>query len=182
MNCGLHHKLSILLILASSAAFGCSSGAVNSNQAVSNANKTNTNTANSTNDPLATTNVKVDDTSKNAAPTLAPVYKAYCDAWAKNDEAALRKVHSAEALKSYEADMRADKVKTLVDFLQDERVSGTLCEISNEQITGDTAVAVVRTNVTPNGVRRLFVREQGEWKLSNKIPDLESLKKAANTK
>ena len=44
----------------------------------------------------------------------------------------------------------------------------------------DSATAMVKTNKTPNGVKRVFVKENGEWKLTNKVPDLESVKKAGS--
>src|SRR5258708_6835206 len=77
----------------------------------------------------------------NSAPTLTPVFKAYCQAKIKNDEAALRRVHSQETLRSYEAEMARDKVKSLLVYLEDDKVSGKLCEVRNEQIQGDTAIA-----------------------------------------
>ena len=182
MACGKHHKLTAPVFIAVLISIGCGGGP-NTNQPASNTVRSNTNEANSSNsDPLATSPVKKEESPTNSAPTLTPVVKAYCDAWVKNDEAALRKVHSAETLRSYEADMKMDNVKTLIQFLEDDRATGTPCDVANEQITGDTAIAIVRTRAAPNGVRRVFVKEQGEWKLTNKIPDIDSVKKAANSK
>lgn len=168
-----------LFILIVALLAGCGGNGVNTSNANAGttANSGNTNTS----DPLATTKKTPEASATNAAPTVSPVVKAYCDAWVKNDEAALRKVFSSDTLKSFEADMKAEKEKSLLSFLQDEKVSGTPCEASNEEITGDTATAMVKTNKTPNGVKRVFVKENGEWKLTNKVPDVESVRKASGT-
>ena len=157
----------------------CGGGATtNTSNSAPNANASSANNA-AANDPLATTRTKAEEPATNAAPTLIAVVKAYCDAWVKNDEAALRKVFSTDTIKYFENEMKADKEKSLLKWLDDERVSGTPCEASNEVITGDNATAMVKTNKTPNGVKRVFVKENGEWKLTNKVPDIESVKKAA---
>src|SRR2546423_11686987 len=65
------------------------------------------------NDPLATTK-KQPESATNAAPTVAPIIKVYCDAWVRNDEASLRKVFSSDTLKYFESEMRADKEKSLL--------------------------------------------------------------------
>ncbi len=124
-------------------------------------------------DPLATKTAPPEATT-NEAPTLTPVFKAYCDAWVKNDEAALKKVYSADTLKSFETQMKAEKAKSLMKFLEDDRVSGTPCEVRNEKITGDTAVAEIRANKFPNGIKVTFVKEKDGWKLTNKYPALDT--------
>src|SRR2546423_10390134 len=145
-----------------------SGGATNPATPPANNNTAAANGSNSvSSDPLATTKTKPDEPATNGAPTLAPVYKAYCDAWVKNDEAALRKVFSSDTIKYFEREMKAEKENSLLKWLDDERVSGTPCDVFNEVITGDTATAMVRTNKTPNGVKRVFVKENGEWKLTN---------------
>jgi hypothetical protein len=66
--------------------------------------------------------------------------------------------------------MKAENIKTLVKFLEDDLVTAKLCEVRNEQITGDTATAEIRFETYPNGIKVLFKKENGEWKLTNQAP------------
>jgi hypothetical protein len=146
-----------------------------------NAN-TASNSANSDN-PLKT-NTAAPEQVVNNAPTLTPVYKAYCDAWVKNDEAALRKVYSADTIKQFEDEMKEEKAKSLMKFLSTDKVSGTPCEARNEKITGDQAMATIVSNKYPNGIQVVFVKENGEWKMTNRSPAIDAVTKqapAANT-
>lgn len=120
------------------------------------------------NNPLETKTPAPEQTTNNA-PTLTPALRAYCDAMTKKDEAALRKVYSAETIRVFESQMKEDKIKTLTEFLESE-MPGKLCEVRNEQVTGDTAIAEIRTDPYPNGIKVIFVKENGEWKLTNKSP------------
>lgn len=141
---------------------------------------TNTTTANS-NSPV--------DTKKDApaavtnnAPTLTPVFKAFCDAWVKNDEAALRKVYSSDTIKKFEEEMKEEKAKSLITFLEStDRVSGTPCEVANEKITGDTAVGTIKSDKYPNGIDIVFVKEGGDWKMTTKSPIFDSVKSEARS-
>jgi hypothetical protein len=54
-----------------------------------------------------------------------------------------------------------------------------MCEIRNEKIEGDTAVAEIKTEGMPNGIKVKFVKENGKWKLTTEIPDFENMKKSA---
>ena len=130
------------------------------------------------NSSLTTTKTPTEATT-NDAPTLKPVFKAYCDAKTKKDEAALRKVYSAATLKQFEADMKADNEKSLVKLLEVDQVSNELCEIRNEKIEGDVGTAEVKTKGMPTGVRIKFVKENGEWKLTNEFPDFKNVKESA---
>ena len=128
--------------------------------------------------PLGAAKSTAEPTTNNA-PTLTPVFKAYCEAWVKNDEAALRKVYSSDTIKDFETQMKADKEKSLIKSLEaTDKVSGTPCEVTNEEITGDTAVAKIFSNKYPNGIKVVFVKEKGEWKLTNKSPALDSMKQS----
>lgn len=171
----MQNKAIIIAVIAvtSILSFGCG-GAANTSNTNANAN---TAAANSTN-PLETTKPKIEEPS-NDAPTLSPVYKAYCEAWAKNDEAVLRKIYSSDTIKSFEADMKEAKEKSLIKFLEDDKVSGTPCETKNEEIKGDTATARIISNIYPKGLKVVFVKENGEWKLTNKVPDIDSVGKTA---
>ena len=115
----------------------------------------------------------------NDAPTLREVFKAYCFAKTKKDEAGLRKVYSQATLKQFEADMKADGVKTLVEYLEVDQVSDKLCEIRNEKIEGDAASAEIKTEGMPNGVRIKFVRENGEWKMTNEADMIKNVENSA---
>ena len=75
-----------------------------------------------------------------------------------------------ETIKLFESQMKEDKIKTLVKFLETDEISGKICEVRNEQITGDTAVAEIRADPYPNGLKVVFVKENGEWKMTNKSP------------
>ncbi len=146
---------------------------VNTNSA--NANNQPTNTSN----PLATTKTPEISTANNA-PTLAPVVQKYYEALKGKDDAALRKVYSQATLKSLEADMKDEKQTSLVKFITDlEPAPDTPFTVRNEQIQGDTAVAEMRGGSYPNGIKIKFVREGGEWKLTNESPEVQSVKQSA---
>jgi len=138
------------------------------------ANNVNTKPVNSNKEnPLAITTPTPAATTNNA-PTLTPVYKAYCDAMVRKDEAALRKVFSSDTVRAIDATIKQEAIKppTLVKYLEDEQVTNDLCEVRNEQINGNEAVAEVRTKGTPNGLPIVFVKEGSEWKLTNRSPTL----------
>ena len=135
---------------------------------------TNSNTALNTNTTLA--NAAPKDENANSAPTLTPVFKAYCDAWVKKDEAALRNVYSAATIKDFEEGMKEEKIKSLLKYLEDDSVSGNICEVRNEVISGDKAVAEIRADRFPNGIKIEFVKEGGAWKLTTKSPTLDAVK------
>lgn len=147
------------LFIISLLSFACGGGAANTNTAANNT-ATNTNTA------------KKDEIT-NAAPTLTPVFKAYCEAWAKKDEAALRKVYSSETLKYFEDDMKDQKIKSLMKYLEDDAITGNICEARNEVINGDKGLAEIRADKFPNGIKVEFVKENGEWKMTNKSPEVQ---------
>src|SRR6476469_1536200 len=103
--------------------FACGGPATSNNSSsVTNGNATNANTDN----PLAV-KTPTPEAVTNNAPTLTPVIKAYCDAMNKKDEAALRKIYSSDTLKNFETQMKQQNVKTLMAFLEDDRVGNT-CE------------------------------------------------------
>lgn len=135
-----------------------------------NSNNTTNRPVNTNGNGLTPTTPTPEATS-NDAPTLTPVYKAYCAAWVKKDEAALRKVYSSDTIADFEKTMKEDGIKSLADFLSDDKASNELCEARNEKISGDTATAEVRTLGYPNGIVVVFVKENGEWKLTNRRPE-----------
>jgi len=145
----------------------------------SNANQTTVTDPNKPTNSVLNTSKTPTEATTNDAPTLTPVFKAYCDAMTKKDDAALRKVYSAATLKAFEADMKADNEKSLVKFLEADQVSNELCEVRNEKIEGDVAIAEVKTKGMPNGAKIKFVKENGEWKLTNDSPEFNAVKKSA---
>lgn len=174
MNVKILTFSAILIISVMFAACGGSTETPpNTANTTANANKSNTNTE----DPLAVATATPEQTTNNA-PTLTPVYKAYCTAKASKDEAALRRIYASDTIRKFQADMKETGDKTLVDYLSTEQVSPDLCEVRNEQITGDTAVAEVRSKAYPNGIKLIFVREGGEWKLTDRSPAIDSVNKS----
>lgn len=153
--------------------FGCG-GSTQPPNSTANANTKKENS----NNPLETTKAPAEQTTNNA-PTMAAVYTAFCDAWVKNDETALRRVYSSAAIREFETDMKEEKEKSLIKFLEPtDKVSGNPCEVTNEKITGDTAVARVRSSKYPNGISVVFLKENGEWKLTNKSATLDTVKQS----
>lgn len=160
------------MILSMIAALSACGGA--NDNASNAANNSNTSAvgspANTSKDPIAAQTATPQPTSNNA-PTLTPVYKAYCAAWVKKDEAALRKIYSSDTIKEFEKNMKEDGIKTLTEYLSEDKASNELCEVRNEKISGDTATAEVRTLGYPSGITVVFVKENGEWKLTNRFPE-----------
>jgi hypothetical protein len=74
--------------------------------------------------------------------------------------------------------MKAEKVASLLKYLENDKVD-KVCEARNEQITGDKGVAEIKADWCPNGIKIVFVKENGEWKMTNKSPDLE-MKSSSN--
>jgi hypothetical protein len=167
-------RILVLFTVFIYAACGGSSEPAANNSAVSNkpanANSSIPNTNSDDTGPLATQKSTPEPTVNNA-PTLTPVYKAYCAALEKQDEAALRKVYSADTIRDFEKKMKAMGINSLVKYLEDDKASTAFCEVRNEKITGETATAEVRTTGYPNGLVAVFVKENGEWKLTNRRPE-----------
>lgn len=149
-------------------------GCGNSPNTATNNNAVNTG---NTNNPLETKTPTPEQTV-NDAPTLSPMFKAYCAAMDKKDEAAIKKFYSADTLKNFEEQMNDEGVKGLVKFLENDKM-GAKCEIRNEEIKGDSAVAEIRGDSYPNGIKAVFVKENDEWKLTNKSPALDNMKPSA---
>ena len=155
----------IFLISISLAFTGCGS------ETVVNTNTANSNTSNvakaNSNSPVAVTTPTPDSVTNNA-PTLTPVYKAYCAAVVKKDDEAIKKFFDAETLKSFDQSMKDDGIKRISEYV--DKVTNEVCEVSNERIKGDKAVAKVKTVSYPNGFEVLFLKENGEWKMSSLDP------------
>lgn len=113
---------------------------------------------------------------KKEAVTLKPVVDTFCKAMRDKDEAGLRSVYSRATLRSFESDMRSDGIATLAEFLSSEPV-GDKCGVANERIQGDVGEALVTTQTYPNGIMIKFVKENGEWKMTNQSSDFDSVRK-----
>jgi hypothetical protein len=152
--------------------FGCSGGG----PANTNSSTANVNIANASSDDPLTPKTPTPEAVTNNAPTLTPVIKAYCEAMNKKDEGTLRKIYSSDTLANFEKQMKEQKVPTLIKFLEDDKVGGT-CELTNERINGDTATARFTSDTyKAPGLPVVFVKENGEWKLTNKSPDVSNMK------
>lgn len=163
-----------ILLFLTIFSIGC--GATNNSNVavVVNTNSANANAAvtNNASNPLATTKTPEVSTTNNA-PTLAPVVQKYYEALKGGDDAALKKVYSQATLKSLEADMKDEKQTSLVKFITElEPVPDQPFTVRNEQIQGDAAVAEMRGGSYPNGIKIKFVRENGEWKMTNESPEV----------
>lgn len=171
-------RFSILLFLTVFL-IGCGT-AENSNTTINTKSSTaNTATGNADN-PLGTTKAPEAATANNA-PTLAPVVQAYYAALKTKNDAALKKIYSQETLKSLEADMKDEKKTSLSAFITElEPVPDRPFEVRNEQIQGDSAIAEMRGGSYPNGIKIKFVRENGEWKMTNESPEIQSVKQSAS--
>ena len=163
----------ILLLALAALSFACGG------PGTSNKSSTNGNTANANTDSVLAVKTPTPEQTTNNAPTLTPVFKAFCDAVNKKDEAGLRKVLSSDALANIQQQMKQQNIKTLSQYFEDDKYK-TTCEARNEQITGDQAVAEIRGDSYPNGIKMIFVRENGEWKLTNKSPTLD-MKSSSNS-
>lgn len=113
----------------------------------------------------------------NKAETVKPIVDAYCSAMQKKDEATLRKIYSSASLKQMAADMREDGVRSLAEYLSNEPV-GNQCLVRNEQVSGNAAIALVTTQTYPNGIQWKFVKENGEWKMTNQSSDFDAVRKS----
>ena len=155
----------------------------NSNVAVvvsTNSANANAVAPNSVNNPLATTKTPEISTTNNA-PTLAPVVQKYYEALKGKDDAALKKIYSQATLKSLEADMKDERQTSLIKFITElEPVPDQPFTVRNEQLQGDTAIAEMRGGSYPNGIKIKFVKENGEWKMTNESPDVQSVKQSTS--
>lgn len=157
---------------------GCGAPETATNSANTNSANANVARANAEN-PLGT-NRKPEEATTNQAETIKPVVMAYYEALKKKDDAGLRKVYSRETLKSLEADMKSEGAKSLADFITDlEPAPEQPFQVRNEQIQGDTAIAEIRGGAYPNGIKIKFVRENGEWKITNESPEIQAVKQSA---
>ena len=109
----MNTKILSVIIISAFAILSVACGGTESNAPANanGANVGNTNTAKAnTNNPLAVTTPTPEAVTNNA-PTLTPVYKAYCAAMVKKDEAAIRKFYTADTLQNFEQQMKDEGTK-----------------------------------------------------------------------
>ena len=158
----------------------CGGGQTGINNSV-NTNVANVNSGVNNSTGSIPTTKKPETATTNAAPTLAPVMTAYYEALKKKDDAALRKVVSENTLKAWEADMKEEKKTSLTAFLTDlEPAPEKPFEVRNENIEGDSAIAEIKGGVYAVWTRFKFVRENGEWKITNQSPDFKDVQGPAS--
>jgi hypothetical protein len=171
-----------ITILISIFSFGCggsetpSANLPNTNAPITNQPTTNTNTTIETNvNNQIQTQTTPEIATTNEAPTLSTVYKAYCEAMNKKNDAAVRKVFSQDTLKSLEKDMKDDNKTSITEFLSEmEPIKDvSKCGVRNEKIDGNIGVAEIRNENVPNGFKVKFVKENGEWKITTESPEFE---------
>lgn len=171
-----------VIILISIIGFSCSSSEPNTNSANINIANSNLQTnqpvenveTNSKNVLNTTSTPKIATT--NEAPTLTPVYKAFCDAMKNKNETALRKLLTKDTQEYWEKEMSDEgKDIDLVTYISETEPikDPSKCGVRNEKITGNTAVAEIRNENVPNGFVIKFVKENGEWKITNQSPEFE---------
>lgn len=163
----------IFILLSLSVFIAACGGPAANNTPANNANTSKVDTA-SPNSPVAVITPTPPATT-NDGPTLTPVFKAQCEALIKKDEAALRKVYSTDTLKHFAEQMKDQKIASLVKFLEDDVPTGP-CSVKNEVITGDRAVADLVSSVYPKGFPIVFVKENGEWKMTTQSPTFDKVK------
>ncbi len=161
----------ILLTFAGCTSTETPSNVVNTTNQVGNLNTNTTNSTGNSN-PLNTTGTPKAETI-NQAETLMPVVKAYCDAIRQKDNDGLKKVLSAETFKMLERDAKDEGKSSVAEFLSGIEDVGTQpCATRNEQINGNTAVAEMTSESYPNGIKIKFIKENGDWKMTNESPDV----------
>ncbi|MEZ5308873.1 MAG: hypothetical protein R2684_17140 [Pyrinomonadaceae bacterium] len=112
------------------------------------------------------------------AVTLKPLIESYCKARREKNEAAIRKLYSAASVRDLEAKAREDGEASIVEYLEVEPV-GSKCAVYNERVAGNVGEALVVTESYPNGSSWKFVKENGEWKMTNQSSDFDKVKAAA---
>jgi hypothetical protein len=174
----MHFK--ILLIISALALFlacGPKETPKNTNTtAVPNVNVPNTTTTS----PVS--NTKPEAAKTNEAESLKPVVSAYYEALKKKDDAGLRKIYSAETLKTLEEDMKAEKKSSLSEYISElEPAPVQPFEVRNEEIKGEAGIAEIKGGAYVNWTKIKFVKEAGAWKMTDESPEFDSVKSAANS-
>jgi hypothetical protein len=136
---------------------------------------------NAPNNTITTTTPKVEAPKLNDAQTLASVVKAYGEALKTKNDAALRKVLSASTLQGWEKEMKSEGKTKLAEFIAStEYVEGKPYEVRNEEVKGDEAVAEIKGGSFGVWSKIKFIKENGEWKMTDESPEIDGVKNAAD--
>ncbi|GIU81770.1 MAG: hypothetical protein D6687_02435 [Acidobacteria bacterium] len=161
-----------LLLIGATFLFVCCSSSGTVNELQKNA-ATKSEVENNTDKSVITT-TKTPETEKfNDAPTLTPVVIAYYNAVKNKDEKALRSVLSSDTLKALEEDMKSEKKKSLIDYVAEIENTDTPYQVRNEKIEGDRAVAEIKGGNYAVWTKFFFVKENGQWKITDQSPEIE---------
>jgi hypothetical protein len=137
----------------------------------------NTKVESAANKTVITTTKTPESETFNDAPTLKPVVIAYYNAVKNKDEKALRRVLSSETLKSLEADAKSEKKKSLIEYIAEIENVDTPYQVRNEKIQGDKAVAEIKGGNYVVWTKLSFIKENGEWKITDKSPEFTDIEK-----
>ena len=112
------------------------------------------------------------------AVTLKPLIEKYCKVRREKNEAELRKLYTRATVRNLLALANEEGKTSITEYLENEPV-GNDCKVLNERIVGSTGEATVITESypAPNGIRWTFVKEGGEWKLTDQSSDFERVKR-----
>jgi hypothetical protein len=126
--------------------------------------------------------VKAEAPKVNDAQTLAAVVTAYGEALKTKNDAALKKVLSVSTIQSWEKEMKSEGKTKLAEYIaSSEYVEGKPYEVRNEEVKGDEAVAEVKGGSFGVWSKIKFVKENGEWKMTDESPEINDIIKNANT-
>lgn len=146
---------------------GCTAEKPANSANANSSNKTADITTSSANNPMATNRTPEAATSNNA-PTIAPVVQNFYAALQKKDEAGARKFLSQTAIAYWQAEMKSQKMTTLLAILEDnEAPVEEKREVRNEKIEGEAAIAELKGGNLGVWAKTKFVRESGEWKFAS---------------
>jgi hypothetical protein len=126
---------------------------------------------------------KVEAPKLNEAQTLAAVVTGYGEALKTKNDAALRKVLSASTIQGWEKEMKSEGKTKLAEYIASNEIQdGKLVyEVRNEEIRGDSAIAEIKGGSFGVWEKIKFVKENGEWKMTDESPTFDDVKKNANT-
>ncbi len=152
---------------------------------VNTTKQTNSNvnvTTNGTNTPQPAPPTKVEAPKLNEAQTLAAVVTGYGEALKTKNDAALKKVLSASTIQGWEKEMKSEGKTKLAEYIaSSEYVEGKPYEVRNEEVKGDEAVAEIKGGSFGVWEKIKFVKENGEWKMTDESPTFDDVQKNANT-
>ncbi len=126
---------------------------------------------------------KVEAPKLNEAQTLAAVVTGYGEALKTKNDAALRKVLSASTIQGWEKEMKSEGKTKLAEYIASNEIQdGKLVyEVRNEEIRGDSAIAEIKGGSFGVWEKIKFVKENGEWKMTDESPTFDAVQKNANT-